>query len=69
MAGTYGAEIGGLGVSLNQELERADVWKEECHPGCMDQSYVYHPEEDGWTLVRVKKGMSAVQIENCNHYP
>ena len=43
MAGTYGAEIGGLGVSLNQELERADVWKEECHPGCMDQSYVYHP--------------------------
>ena len=47
MAGTYGAEIGGLGVSLNQELERAYVWKEECHPGCMDQSYVYHPEEDG----------------------
>lgn len=61
MAGTYGENIGGLGVSLKQELEREGVWKEECHPGHIDKGFIYYPEEDGWTLVRVVKGEIIVQ--------
>jgi len=60
MAGTYGYNVGGFGVTLAKELDRAGVWKEECHSGEMDQDYVYHPEDDGWTLVRVKRGMRSL---------
>lgn len=62
MTGTYGEDIGGLGVSLKQELGREGVWKEECHPGHMDKGFVHHPEEDDWTIVRVIKGEIIVQV-------
>lgn len=53
----YGKEVGGLGISVEHELDRCSILKELKRKGRkVDDTIPYQPEEDGWKVTQVKIG-------------